>query len=125
MLGLEKVIGDLRTAGIVGELWIDGSFLTQKIDPDDVDVTLRLMSDAYGKMTVEQKSAISSFVDESTKRNFRCHSFVYVEYPPGHPLYWEGEWRKSYWIRQWGFSRANEMKGIALVSLSSQSGGSA
>ncbi len=35
MAGLEAVIKRLVDTRIEGELWIDGSFLTEKIDPGD------------------------------------------------------------------------------------------
>ena len=31
--------------------------------------------------------------------------------------YWFGEYLYCYWMRQWGFSRANDMKGVAAVLL--------
>lgn len=40
MDGLEKFVDMLRSEGIVGDLWIDGSFMTQKLDPEDVDIVL-------------------------------------------------------------------------------------
>jgi hypothetical protein len=36
---LERLIDDLDKAAVVCELWIDGSFLTQKLDPGDIDLS--------------------------------------------------------------------------------------
>ena len=38
MTCLESIIENLCKAGMSGELWVDGSFLTEKIDPDDIDL---------------------------------------------------------------------------------------
>jgi hypothetical protein len=47
MDSLEDVIRKLSTARIIGELWLNGSFLTEKIDPDDVDMLVHVSSDLY------------------------------------------------------------------------------
>jgi hypothetical protein len=38
MRSVEALCTTVSTALIVSEIWIDGSFLTQKMDPDDVDL---------------------------------------------------------------------------------------
>lgn len=42
---LERVGG----ASIVGEIWLDGSFLTKKIDPCDADLVLHVDGALYDK----------------------------------------------------------------------------
>ena len=42
MSGLEALLRKLKDGGIVGNLWVDGSFLTQKSDPGDVDLLLHM-----------------------------------------------------------------------------------
>ena len=37
--------------------------------------------------------------------------------PPPDPLFAENEWLYAYWLRQYGWSRGLDMKGIALVGL--------
>jgi hypothetical protein len=37
MAGLVTILERIRNLGIVCEIWLDGSFLTEKIEPDDVD----------------------------------------------------------------------------------------
>jgi hypothetical protein len=118
MVGLEKVVGKLTESNINGDLWIDGSFLTKKIEPDDVDFTLRLDSVLCDKMTEDQFRTIQ-LVNSPTylKASYQCHGFVWITYPEDDQRYWEGEWQRAYWIRQWGFSRGQDKKGIALIKL--------
>jgi hypothetical protein len=40
-----------------------------------------------------------------------------VEYPIDHDLYMQSEWDRAYWIRQYGFSRRDVQKGIAVLEL--------
>jgi hypothetical protein len=40
--GLVTFVQTLEAAKVPGELWLDGSFLTEKINPKDVDVILKV-----------------------------------------------------------------------------------
>ena len=121
MLGLEQIVDRLRASHISGELWVDGSFLTDKINPNDSDVVLFIQQAFCDNATVQQKEAIK-WINSNLKSSHCCDSYVSIEYPPSHPLYWEGEYLRAYWMRQWGFStddagKVNMMKGIAVISL--------
>jgi hypothetical protein len=118
MAGLESVIGRLSTNRVVGELWIDGSFLTQKINPNDSDVVLFVQSVFCDKADSAQRDAIN-WMCTDLKSSLHCDSYVSIEYPPSHPLHWDGVYWKSYWMRQWGFSEDVDpiLKGIAVISL--------
>lgn len=114
MAGLLAVIEAIRAAGIVGELWVDGSFLTSKVDPEDVDVVLRISSWMDENCTQEQRDMLD-LVAGDLHDSHHCHSFVFTEWPEGHDKYWQGEYAYAYWMRQWGFGRNSDPKGIAVV----------
>ncbi len=101
---------------IVGELWVDGSFLTEKINPEDVDIVLRIDGIFYESSTPEQR-AIIDWLNEDLKTDYHCDSYFFMQFPEGHPLYWEGEYAYAYWMRQWGFNREDDVKGIAVITL--------
>jgi hypothetical protein len=42
MTHLEQIIDRINASGIRGEIWVDGSFLTEKLNPEDVDVLLAI-----------------------------------------------------------------------------------
>jgi len=42
MTGLEAVLGSLNGMGFKLEAWVNGSFLTEKINPDDSDIAVRI-----------------------------------------------------------------------------------
>jgi hypothetical protein len=115
MIGLEKTIGELEQSGIEGDLWIDGSFLTECVNPADVDVVLRISSDFHQRATAEQNEKLKWFDSTAPKKKYRCDSYKWVDYPEGHQLYWESEWDRAYWIRQYGWTRDLDYKGIAVV----------
>ena len=58
MEGLQSVVGRLERERVYGELWIDGSFLTNKINPNDVDVVLPLRREAWAVFSPAQHDVI-------------------------------------------------------------------
>lgn len=120
MDGLEKAIQELERAEVAGELWIDGSFMTEKIDPEDVDVLLHVDSALYDGGSANVRKAIDVFDSSQLKATHHCDSYVWREYPAGHPAHNESEWDRAYWIRQFGFSRGIDYKGIVTVEIRSR-----
>lgn len=116
MAGLESVIHRLDSVLLAGELWLDGSFLTSKINPNDVDILLRVQAHLYDNGTPQQRATID-WLRGNLKDSHRCDSYVLMEYPGDHGQFATGEWMRAYWTRQYGFSRTNEMKGIAVILL--------
>ena len=114
MDGLVTLHDKLVSVGIAGELWVDGSFLTEKIDPNDVDVVVKCAGEFYDSGTHEQRDALWWVIDNQ-KATLRCDSYAPFEYPSGHPLHEDGQWWKAYWHTKWGFTRDEDPKGIVVV----------
>jgi hypothetical protein len=118
MAGLETIADRLVTASIVGNLWVDGSFLTEKINPADTDVVLEVdASSMYDNGSREQKNEIDWIVSNLKNTPLKCDCYPLFTYPIPHLLFQEGEWWRAYWIRQFGFSREIDPKGIAIISI--------
>jgi hypothetical protein len=120
MQGIRQFIGRLATVGLTAEVWLDGSFLTEKIEPKDVDVLVKCSALEYDAGAPEQCAAID-WVIANQKVSLKCDSYALFDYPHGHPLHAEGEWWYSYWHVKWGFSRQEDPKGIAVILLGSDS----
>ena len=119
MQGLEQVVNILHAQSIKGKLWVDGSFLTEKINPHDSDVVLFVQGLFYDNATITQRQAID-FLSSDLKTTYYCDSYVSYEWPEAHLMHWEGEYWRAYWLKQWGFGRdeANgPAKGIAVITL--------
>ena len=117
MRGLEEVVNTLRANDIAGDLWINGSFVTEKIDPNDVDIVLFVDGEFLENATPEQKQAIN-WLSSDLKGSYRCDSYTSVRWPESSARHWEGEYWRAYWTRQWGFDRSDApAKGIVVVSL--------
>jgi hypothetical protein len=115
--GLVTFVKTLETADVSGELWLDGSFLTEKINPKDVDVIPKVDSVVYNAGTREQRDVID-WVIANQKPTLKCDSYALMQYPTGDALYDEGRWWYSYWHTKWGFSREDDPKGIVVLTLS-------
>lgn len=112
MRGVEAICGSLSTALISSHVWVNGSFLTQKVDPADVDLAVRLHFAALPNPGPEQQALISRILN----RQFPgCDSYVFFEYPAGHPEHAVGDMMRAYWQRQFGFTRADRLKGVAVI----------
>lgn len=118
MDGLNAFHAKLLSVEISGELWIDGSFITEKIDPNDVDVVVRCPGALYDDGTIEQREVLD-WVNANQKTELRCDCYLLFDYPPGHPLREDSEWWYSYWHVKWGFTRQpdEDPKGIVVVRL--------
>jgi hypothetical protein len=118
MENLETLISGLRLIGISGKIWIDGSFLTEKIDPNDVDVLLDLQDEMFGNLRPPQKIDVDWLQqNEEIRRDYYCDCHVLISWPPEHPSYAHGEWLRAFYHKLFGWDEFYEMKGIAIVVL--------
>ena len=119
MVGLEHLVDSLMSAGVEGELWVNGSFLTRKTDPVDVDVVLRVESEFFDSATSAQLDAIERIEVEHDmlKTNYLCDAYTFVEYPLGHPLHSVGQDNRDYWEDMWSHDRRRNQKGFAVITL--------
>jgi hypothetical protein len=114
---LEGIINSLAHLNVVADVWVNGSFLTEKIEPADSDIVVCIQHHVYENGTPAQQNMIN-WINTNLKAALLCDSYILVEYPQGHPLHTEGEWMRAYWIRQFGFSRGVQFKGMALIKVS-------
>jgi hypothetical protein len=70
----------------------------------------------YDACTLDQRTAID-WINSNLYASHRIDSYAIVRWPDGHPLFWYGEYYYAYWMRQWGFSQSDVVKGIAVVEL--------
>jgi hypothetical protein len=117
MTGLADVLSSLNGLGFRLEAWVNGSFLTQKLNPDDSDVAVRFRGEDYDAATAAQKFAFKNFVNFDHKASSKCDLYAFPEYDQCHPLYDYGQWRRAYWLNKFGYSRAEDPKGLAVISL--------
>ena len=119
MDGLEIFAKRLVDAWIVGELWVDGSFLSKRVDPKDVDVVVRIGGGIFDEGLQAQKDALR-WVIQNQKETLRCDSQILMEYWPSHPFFMQGELDHALYKSRFGFKDNGdygEYKGFAVIRL--------
>lgn len=107
--GLNEYSNYLKSIGVPIELWIDGSFTTSKLDPNDIDLVVFSPTPDVNNLSDEKKQMFAALVDRSTiKANFG----IDVLFCPADDLN-----MRSYWRGWYGFDRNEQPKGIARVKV--------
>ena len=109
MAALSSVYRSINDSSIPARLWIDGGFLTEQDNPDDIDVTMVVVGHVFRSMTAEQRALFDWFRSTSLYEGHRCYNYA---------LILDGErddWDRShrYWLRQYGFDDDLRKKGVA------------
>jgi hypothetical protein len=111
---LESVVEDMRAAGIIGEIWLDGSFVTEKIDPDDIDFILVVEAEVAEAATGDERAILDGLVDgEPWKPPSVCDTNVVCTDLPEQ----QGAANAlAYWKNRLGFSVSDRTpKGIVVI----------
>lgn len=104
-IGLRAVLSILRGTSINYEVWIDGSFTTQKPDPADVNMSIWFDPATIQTLTPKHKTALNELTDTNqTKLRYMCDTYLLPN---------DDEALRSYWRGWFGFSRKEEPKGVA------------
>ena len=121
MAGLEAIYERARALGMPGDMWINGSFLTKKTDPNDVDILFLFPQAYHDDGTSEQKEFVSWLTSNESdpKHSFRCDTYaepIINEDDSDYPLHIET--MEHYRDKVFGFAvNSGEPKGIAVVAL--------
>jgi hypothetical protein len=111
MENLDALTALVNQSGVRGELWIDGSFTTSKLNPDDVDLVFAVSWADYQALDDKQRQFCEWFRTTSLYDRYRCDNYFLLQRENSAV----SDWMNAYWLRQFGFSRADEMKGLAVV----------
>ncbi len=68
MDGLEKVVYELNKSGLHLEVWVDGSFTTEKLNPDDSDIAIRVDGPEFDAASTAAKSLLGPRLIKPTTR---------------------------------------------------------
>src|SRR5271157_5156363 len=73
--------------------WVDGSFITDKVDPRDIDVVSFCDTDFYNALSKETQVEVDRLLDgqRSTVPDYSTHSALILSAPPGHPEHQDSE----------------------------------
>jgi hypothetical protein len=92
--------------------WIDGSFVTTKEDPGDVDILSHLAGEALEALDGVDWTLLRGLIAGPLSRDLHlCDSYWVAIYPEGHPARGEYERALAYWDDWFGKDRAGNAKG--------------
>lgn len=117
LTGLRQIVDRLVAEGLVCDVWVDGSFLSEKLDPGDIDLVLAVAPDVYIGGTPEQRGILEwlgssdAAVHQATKATFGCDTYLFFDAPDVLPE------MRSYWLKQFGNDRSGNPKGIAILHI--------
>ena len=121
MAGFEAIVDRAIQVGIYAEIWLDGSFLTRKIDPGDIDFIFLIDAVVHESGTPEQQEFIEWPIsnEDDPKKSFLCHTDVVLLYRAGSPWYPLTVGTLQHWEHNvYGYSvSTKEPKGIAVLML--------
>lgn len=114
----------------VSSVWIDGSFVTNKLNPNDIDTIIFLDVNAsnleqFNKKIGEYSHILGLFyatMQQLGRENFHSHVFLVIDpvtiiaklkdFPEVQKLYGQFDYQKKYWMGQFTFDRDELPKGV-------------
>ncbi len=105
--GLKALLSVIRQMSINFEVWLDGSFTTEKQDPVDIDVVVFMDPAEAGSLSPTHKSILLELSDNNKARmKYNCDLYFALTNVPE---------RRSYWRGWFCFTRDEKPKGIARI----------
>jgi hypothetical protein len=99
MQGFQRILDDLERLQIRADIVVDGSFLTQEIDPDDIDFAVVVSPELYESCSLEQLKYLEWIRDDrSMQSTHLCDPYLCVEYQEEDPEYFDGIQNRAFWV---------------------------
>ncbi len=108
--GFNHWLAELLNICIPNEIWIDGSFVTNKINPNDIDIVAFVDYQDY----LNNKESLNS-LRRIGRENF-CDTYIAVSPNEIIPGNFELINNRNYWRGQFGFDREDNPKGMIKMS---------
>lgn len=87
---LEQFINELRGLGLKGELWLDGSYVTDKPNPGDVDLVYVPDIACLPALQANHARVHLLFAQLGAKALYNCHAFLADPDDADNLAYWRG-----------------------------------
>ena len=103
--GLSAFLAVLAGFGVPMELWVDGSFVTNKPDPNDVDVAVLVEQSRFDSLPPDRREKLFDLFwrREAARARWRVDAYIF---PDGDRA------QEAFWRNLYGYSRTGEAKGI-------------
>lgn len=106
-------VGKLSNSYNIHEIWVDGSFVTEKVNPNDVDIIIFLELEDFIKISpywsnLRNINNIDAYCALAVQEKYRSRLSP-VDFNTAIN-------QRNYWRGQFGFDRADRPKGIMVLS---------
>lgn len=115
---LSQACDKLGSVKICGDLWIDGSFMTKKIAPSDLDLLLVVPAHLLNASSPEMRDVLDWFESETTHRAIGLHGVVVPQFSKSSPMWALWNRDKTYWEKKFGTGHDDSTpKGVAVIKI--------
>ena len=83
--GLEEAVQDLLRVRLPCQICVDGSFVTEKPEPEDIDIVVAMDADVGETVTEHQRQVLDLL--NGSNGYYGLDSFAYFNYSRDHPLF--------------------------------------
>lgn len=102
----ERHLASLRSLIPVPHQWIGGSFVSAKVEPDDIDVCSFIDGPTADALPEPQQDLIRFMTSgKVAQQHWTVDSYAIVAYPPGSPHHAKYQQSLQYWSSWWGSAR--------------------
>lgn len=102
MDSLEGMLQRLDDTGIPADIWIDGSFVTEKINPHDVDIVALIPGHVYNSGSTEIRETIEWVKSDDIYESHKVDGHVVPFFPKDDPMRPVTDDGIKYWLRVFG-----------------------
>lgn len=112
-----RLVDELVALRLVGQIWVDGSFLTEKSTPevDDMDLSVRITSEHFDTHPLPVRQALLNALAGGKRYSPVLDTYVSVIFPKGDPRVLGGT--DDYWAEKWLLGWDDRLKGFAVILL--------
>ncbi|WP_372623382.1 DUF6932 family protein [Falsiroseomonas sp.] len=116
--GYKRHTTDLQQCNVAFDQYADGSFVSSKVDPGDIDFVCIADADTIDALPPEKQRIIATlFRGKATKATHQCDAYFIASVPdtdPRHQSYWAN---RKFWLGCFGFDRADKPKGFLKLQI--------
>lgn len=95
---------------------LDGSFVSNKNDPGDIDLICFIDGDTLDSLPPADQMKVKALLNgKVTKATHLCDAYFCPSYPENHPNYQYYRPQRKYWMGEFGFDRSDVPKGIVVL----------
>lgn len=110
---LERLHGDVCRGGLVCELWIDGSFLSDKPEPDDIDVIFSCFGRDFDLLPAPLKDNILKVLNGGKAYSPYLDTYICFRFLKDDPRYKAD--KSNYWAGLWGKGWDDWLTGYVVI----------